>query len=451
MKTGSRILLGFLLFLLASSRLGASNLPANQARPNGCASAAFDVRIEAERRWGVAPFRSDFSVETVGEQDSVEAVYWSFGDGLPPLAMGATAHHRFTSPVDYQITASVVTTRHGVITRRTMVSGYRAVMTLTFDDGVKSTLTDALPLLASYGVVGTAYVVPAWTTFYPDYYLGWDEMASLEDAGWEIGCHSMTHPDLTELEPADLFYEIVESRDVLLSHGLTVTGFSLPHEAYNDTVLSVVESNYESCKTDKGLNPGIDDTDPYMIRSYTSQSWYPFDYYKAHIDSVIETGGWYVLNNHILVDDCNGQQWCVPAARIAQVIEYAQANRVKIATIREVVHNRNPGYSDGEDQIAAALPDPPAVRVVSVTSPVANSACDIRYYVSKSGPVGISIYDVMGRRVMGLMNAFNSAGEHTISWDGGNSSGNRVAGGYYFVVFTSGGNVQASSKIVVLR
>jgi len=355
------------------------------------------------------------------------------------------------------VTAEIVTTRHGVLTRQITVSGYGAVMTLTFDDGHKTVLTDAVPLLESYGLTATAYIVPAWTSLDPDEYMTWDDIALVQEAGWEIGSHSMTHPDLTEVDPYDLDWEIGQSQAELRSRGFPADSFSLPHEAYDETVMNVVERYYESCKTDRGINPAPDQTDPLMIKSQTALSWRPFSYYQAHIDSVLETGGWYVLNNHVVRDDCQGGSWCVTAARLAEVIEYALENRVKIATVRAVLGRRDGGIPLGEDDMYADVPagpgggDGPAVDVLSAPGLVRHGPAEIRYRLSAPARLDIGVYDVMGRRVSSLVGPASGAGEHAVSWNGLSAVGAPVASGQYFVVFTLEGDLAATVRVTVLR
>jgi hypothetical protein len=457
MKSRLFAIAGIFLALGVLSVSEASRLPVRSATPTGCASGEFDVVIKSTREWGVVPFTAAFTVAVVGAGDSIQAVQWSFGDGEPVMAVGEKSARMFTEPIDYQVTAHVVTAEHGVLTRQVIVSGYSGVMSLTFDDGHKTVLTDAMPLLASYGVTATAYIVPSWTQIDPDEYMTWDNIETLQEAGWDIGSHGMTHHKLTEVDPADLDWEIRQSQAVLRSRGFPARSFSFPHEAYNQTVMRVVKQYYESCKTDKGLNPDINSLDPYMIRSQTSLSWRPFSFYKAHIDSVLETGGCYVLNNHVLKDDCGGGSWCVTAAQLAQVIEYARANRVKVANIQEVMDNRTTGIPLGEEGMDAGVArvtgdeERPPLEILSAPQLVSHAPAEIRYYIAAPGDLMIGVFDVMGRRISSLPGRGHEPGEHTVYWDGRSGSGNPVASGHYFVVFTLGGEFRATTRITVVR
>jgi len=172
---------------------------------------------------------------------------------------------------------------------------------------------------------------------------------------------------------------------------------------------------------------------------------------------VLGTGGWYVLNNHVLKDDCEGGYWCVAAAQLAQVIEYARANRVKVANIQEVINNRNTGIPLGEEGLDAGIAsrtgedERAAVEILSAPGFLSHAPAEIRYYTGIPGDLRIGVFDVMGRRVLSLSGAGYEAGEHTAYWDGRSESGNPVASGHYFVVFTLGGEVRATARITVVR
>jgi peptidoglycan/xylan/chitin deacetylase (PgdA/CDA1 family) len=90
---------------------------------------------------------------------------------------------------------------------------------LTFDDGFRSWLTDAAPLLERLGVRGTFYVSPG--LFGKQHWrvpgdagrlLDEDEARALAADGMELGSHALSHPDLRLLDGRELAFELRESK-----------------------------------------------------------------------------------------------------------------------------------------------------------------------------------------------------------------------------------------------
>ena len=54
------------------------------------------------------------------------------------------------------------------------------------------------------------------------------------------------------------------------------------------------------------------------------------------------------------------------------------------------------------------------------------------FSLSEASQVRLTVYNILGREVTRLVDAFLPAGEHTAEWDGTNSSGVGVASGIYF-------------------
>jgi peptidoglycan/xylan/chitin deacetylase (PgdA/CDA1 family) len=82
---------------------------------------------------------------------------------------------------------------------------------ITFDDGCETDLLIAAPVLQQFGFRATFYVVAGWIG--KPGFLSAGQIRELDDAGFEIGCHSMTHAYLSDLDPPGLHREIREAKD----------------------------------------------------------------------------------------------------------------------------------------------------------------------------------------------------------------------------------------------
>ncbi len=90
---------------------------------------------------------------------------------------------------------------------------------LTFDDGFRDWITDALPLLKRLGVPATFYLCPGWLGGqHPDVpgehgrLLGGAEVRALAREGMELGSHAMAHEDLRELDDGALRDNLAASK-----------------------------------------------------------------------------------------------------------------------------------------------------------------------------------------------------------------------------------------------
>lgn len=73
--------------------------------------------------------------------------------------------------------------------------GCRAAVSLTFDDGLKSQLEVAVPLLNDRGLRATFYLNPRGTTpESDDWRERWAAWKKVAEQGHELGNHSLTHP-----------------------------------------------------------------------------------------------------------------------------------------------------------------------------------------------------------------------------------------------------------------
>ena len=56
----------------------------------------------------------------------------------------------------------------------------------------------------------------------------------------------------------------------------------------------------------------------------------------------------------------------------------------------------------------------------------------ISFSLPQEGPVGLSVYNLLGARVTTLVSGTRPAGSHSVVWDGRDNRGAHVPGGIYF-------------------
>jgi hypothetical protein len=79
-----------------------------------------------------------------------------------------------------------------------------------------------------------------------------------------------------------------------------------------------------------------------------------------------------------------------------------------------------------------------------------NPITQIKYDIPEDALVSITIYDIMGRSIKSLVNSNQTAGYHSISWDGKNNLGEGVSAGMYLYMIQAG-EFRQVRKMVLLK
>jgi peptidoglycan/xylan/chitin deacetylase (PgdA/CDA1 family) len=113
---------------------------------------------------------------------------------------------------------------------------------LTFDDGYADFYSSGLPLLKQHGFTGTIFMTTGWIDKEDDEkrMLNWRELAEIQQAGIEIGAHTVRHPQLDHLPEKLVREELYASKSLLEDHlGLAVPGLAYPFGYSNAMVRQV--------------------------------------------------------------------------------------------------------------------------------------------------------------------------------------------------------------------
>ena len=73
----------------------------------------------------------------------------------------------------------------------------------------------------------------------------------------------------------------------------------------------------------------------------------------------------------------------------------------------------------------------------------------ITYSLTASADVELVVINVLGQQIRTLVNEYQSAGDHSVVWDGRDQGGNQVASGIYFYRMTSAGSVDTKKMLLM--
>jgi peptidoglycan/xylan/chitin deacetylase (PgdA/CDA1 family) len=113
------------------------------------------------------------------------------------------------------------------------VDGAPPLLAVTFDDGLRSVLDHAAPVLCDLGIPWTVFVVTSWVDGrHPtaaELMLTWTDLERVIAMGGRVGSHSVSHADFGRLSPAEAEDELGRSREAIRRRlGATVREFAIP-------------------------------------------------------------------------------------------------------------------------------------------------------------------------------------------------------------------------------
>lgn len=219
-----------------------------------------------------------------------------------------------------------------------------AMVSFTFDDGFASTYENALPILSARNIPGVAYVTTNWidSEMTGDNFpaMSWQDVLNLQNQyGWEIGSHSISHPELVATPLEQVSQELVHSKQVLASRGLHATSFASPYGSANDAVVAESLKTYSS---HRGFTDRFDtrankynnsNTVIQSVEEGTSvsdvQSW---------VDQALALGHWLILVFHNVSENYDpNYQWTTTNSDLSQIADYVKGTGIKTVKVNEVV------------------------------------------------------------------------------------------------------------------
>jgi len=137
----------------------------------------------------------------------------------------------------------------------------RGTVCVTFDDGFADFVSAALPVLQRYNFPATLFIVAGevggrsgWSSYCRDRPLmDWSDLRTLTDLRYEIGSHTLHHPDLMALEPNQLVAEIANSKAMLEDGlGVAVTAFAYPGGTFGTREVAAIRRAGYRCAVKVG-------------------------------------------------------------------------------------------------------------------------------------------------------------------------------------------------------
>ena len=135
---------------------------------------------------------------------------------------------------------------------------------ITFDDGCETDLLCAAPVLKELRAGGTFYLTVDFLE--KPGYLSHSQVRDLSAQGFEIGCHSLTHPYLPDIDDKRLREETAGAKERLEQiTGVAVEHYSCPGGRWDRRVLEAVKSAHFRTMATSRTGANFANTSPFSL------------------------------------------------------------------------------------------------------------------------------------------------------------------------------------------
>jgi len=220
---------------------------------------------------------------------------------------------------------------------------------LTFDDAVRSHLTVVAPLLKEYGFGATFFICHAWMED-KECFLTWEEVAKLNEMGFEIGNHTWTHASVnTPRTAARLAGEIALVENELKKVGVPkpIT-FGWTGNQFGPEAIAVLEKagfrlgrrgmQPEAAYASLQLGPLFDPQHHHALLIPSAGDAYPdwtLDHFKAVVDRA-EAGKAAIVQFHG-VPDVKHPWVHTPEERFREYMDYLKRGGFHVIAMRDLL------------------------------------------------------------------------------------------------------------------
>jgi len=224
----------------------------------------------------------------------------------------------------------------------------KAVIVLTYDDGIQSQLDNAVPLLDSLHLKATFFLIGDALD-----YNTIPEWRAVAKKGYELGNHTMYHPCMDKdnpvgsqsYTPATILREIGTTNYFLFaldgktthSYAYPCTETSVGGKYYVDSLRKSGAVNYARVGGDQesAVITNFKDLDPLLIPSYGVEQGSSGDQLIAFVKKVEQSGGMGVFMFHGI-----GRDWIITSVEAhKQLLEYlAHDKNIWVATFSEAMN-----------------------------------------------------------------------------------------------------------------
>ncbi|MDA3955814.1 polysaccharide deacetylase family protein, partial [Oceanispirochaeta sp.] len=170
-----------------------------------------------------------------------------------------------------------------------------SALVFSFDDGWKTQISAAAPLMSQYGLKGTAYIIPALIG--TPGYMDLDDLKRLiNDYGWSVGSHYLE--PINNFDSAEVRSLFEKQRQWFENAGISMNDFSYPNGMHDQELLTIVPDYFRTGRTIIEFPESLPPGNPYKLRMLNVIPSTSLDVIENRIQTMADRGELLILVFH---------------------------------------------------------------------------------------------------------------------------------------------------------
>lgn len=200
----------------------------------------------------------------------------------------------------------------------------QAMVTLSYDDGIRNNYDLALPLHEKHGIPATFNVISS--RFDDPYFFSEEVVKNCNDRGVEIASHSHFHDNnFISKTDEEIHFECSESIRLLNAAvgGNVVETIAIPFSQYDERVKAIVQQYFKGVRVFSGVQNDIPPTDRYWLKSAIAvgnTTTFPLIQYA--IDTAVANNQWCIIMLHGISNAQTKGQYEISQKLLDQTLAY---------------------------------------------------------------------------------------------------------------------------------
>lgn len=210
----------------------------------------------------------------------------------------------------------------------------RSLISISFDDGWKSSYVKATKSLEQHKMSATFYINPGALGL-PGFITEGD-LKDLQRRHFHLASHGINHVDMTSINTDWLKRELTDSKEHLIKKlGLKTVDFATPYGKHDPQTDFHIQSTYVSHRgTDEGINTKLN-FDSYNLQVLFIHKNTQLSYLKQQLEAAKASNGWLILVYHEIDNDDN--KFSVSSETFEQQLQAIGESSIPVLTVRQAL------------------------------------------------------------------------------------------------------------------